>query len=129
MKILLFSIFLCLGGTSFVFAENAQPPKFATLKDALVFIDHALDTADWSGLSSALYPPLQPNEPNRTYWTQLKEARGNLRLTDDFSGQDFPAADNEYVIKVPRNVTMGGSRIRFIKVDDSWCIKAVYIVR
>jgi hypothetical protein len=129
MKILLLFIFLCLVGNPLVHAEDPQPPKFATLKDALTFIDHALDTADWSGLSNALYPPLQPNEPNRTNWTQLKEVRGSLHLVDAFSGQDFPATDKEYVIKVPRNVMMGGSRIKFIKVDDNWCIKAVYIVR
>jgi hypothetical protein len=128
MKSFLCSVFLVLLWAPFVFAEDAQPSKFATLKDALTFIDHGLDAADWKGLSNALYPPLQPNEPNRTNWSQLKDARGASHLADVFSDQDFPTSD-VFIIKVPRHGLMGGSRVKFVKVDDGWCINAVYIVR
>ena len=111
-------------------AEDAtQSPAFTKLKDALVFIDHGLDTGDWNGLSHALYPLLQPKEPNRTYWTELKDARGKLSLASIFADQDFPSSNNTFLIKVPRAASIGGSRIRFTKESDGWRINAIYIVR
>ncbi|MCE0498749.1 MAG: hypothetical protein LV481_12460 [Methylacidiphilales bacterium] len=123
---------LVIIGASFLpaLAENApQPSAFTELKDALAFIDHELDAEDWNGLSHALYPALQPNEENRTDWTQLKDRRGDLRLVNIFVAQEFPSNDTTYLIRVPNTASIGGSRIRFIKSDNGWYLNAIYRVR
>ena len=107
----------------------AQAPTFTKLKDALSFIDHALDVEDWNGLNQALYPFLQPDEHNRNYWMPLKGARGQQRLINIFADREFPTSDNTYVIGVPFPPALGGSRIKFIKSGDQWYLNAVYAVR
>lgn len=119
-----------------------QVLAFVKLSNALAFIDQKLDKEDWEGLTQALYPPYV-GEPNRTSWKQLKAERGKLRLADIFSHQDFsdripepvningtPAST--YTIGSSNIVGakfIGWSRIRFIKVDQGWCIYAIYGVR
>jgi hypothetical protein len=115
--------------------DTSQSPVFLNLKDALVFIDTALDKNDWAGLTKALYPPFQPNDPNRDGWKQLKDERGKTRLADDFSDKNFPASGNTLdigassVLGPPRPLLIGWSRINFIKTADGWHLNAIYGVR
>jgi hypothetical protein len=107
-------------------------PGFTHLKDALSFIDIALDKENWADLTLALYPPFRPSDPNRDYWQQLKDERGSTRLVDDFAGQDFPASSDVLVIgasPIVGSPLMGWSRIKFIKAKDGWHLNAVYGVR
>lgn len=106
-----------------------QPPTFTNLKDALAFLDHELDTEDWNGLCHALYPALQPNEPNRTGWQLLKKERGQNRLVDVFSDREFPASNNDLWIGSSINASdkmVGWSVIRFRKTDNVWHLYAVF---
>lgn len=107
-------------------------PAFKTLQDALVFIDTTLDKEDWNGLSKALYPPFQENDPNRNYWQQLKDERGKLRLAAIFANRSFPATDESFEIGASNDARAqfaGWSRIKFVKVQDGWHLSAVYGIR
>jgi hypothetical protein len=125
----LFALIIIVASFLQVSAEDIPEPGFTKLTEALIFIDHKLDAADWEALSQALYPPLQLHDPNRTDWTQLKEARGKLGLASIYADKDFPTGDDKFLINVPRATSIGGSRIRFIKANGEWRINAVYIVR
>lgn len=109
-------------------ASTAKQPSFTKLKEALAFIDHKLDIEDWNGLTQALYPVFRPNEPNRNEWVHLKEDRGNLRLVSAFANIEFPSSEDTYRIHVPFT-PIGGSVIKFVKIDSAWRIKATYFLR
>ena len=112
--------------------DSPAIPGFAHLKDALSFVDIALDKEYWADLTLALYPPFRPSDPNRDCWQQLKDERGNTHLVDDFAGEDFPASGDVLEIGASPTVgspLMGWSRIKFIKAKDGWHLNAVYGVR
>jgi len=115
-----------------------MPSKvFDSLNEALTFVDQKLDKEDWKGLEDALYPPLREDEPNRTWWQQLKEDRGQGRLNAIFSELHFPSEDGMYEYPYDRDVyalgannnadskLKGLSRITFLKTKAGWCLKAV----
>lgn len=106
-----------------IFPTPPPSPAFTNLRDALTFIDKALDKEDWNGLTQALYPPFEKDEPNRNAWEQLLSARGKRRLVDDFANQSFPTSDDTLLIG------RVWSKIKFIKAEDGWHLNAIYVIR
>jgi hypothetical protein len=112
------------------FAEE-KAPTFKNLHDALIFIDSALDKDDWKILEQALYPEYKEGEPNRTAFSQLKEARGKRRLTEIYEDRDFDQKMDKFEIGncgVAVNDKKGLSHtwITFIKSEDGWKLNRVW---
>jgi hypothetical protein len=126
---ILFSLIPCIA-----VAKDTSPPEFTQLKDALSFLDQALDADDQGQLNSALYPPLQTDDRNRTGWTQLKHERGKLRLVTVFASQEFPSTGDTFILAASHVASSpilmrGWSRIKFIKSDGNWYLNAAYDAR
>jgi hypothetical protein len=113
-------------------ADDTSSPSFNKLRDALAFIDSALDKEDWNRLTQALYPPFKAEDRNRNWWLQLKSERGRSHLIDDFRNESFPSTGDTLVIGASPFVgaqMVGWSRIRFMKFDDGWHLNAIYVAR
>jgi hypothetical protein len=112
--------------------EVTGSPAFDNLSAALRYTDHGLDSRSWNALNGALFPALQPGEPNRTSWDELTKERGKKRLANIFRHESFPKKEDTFVIGASSQAGsnfIGRSRIKFVKTDDGWHLNAVYVVR
>jgi hypothetical protein len=102
---------------------------FDKLHDALDFVDKNLGAHDWQTLTESLYPPVFPDEPNRTEWANLEHNLHGKLLTTVWDDSEFPPSEDTFVLDVPRKGLIEGSRIKFAKIAGRWHLNAVYFVR